>query len=219
MKYLFLARPICASTNRKQRSSTTNLYSNEPVYRPSRRQPRHPRLSHEDTHRASSVGNSRLHWHYHQDQAILHFDSWRRMPSLARPESSLSLRPASISQPNVPASVDLNNVPQELQLVLGLLSLQTQRPYCDGYVLRKHVNLPGIYPPASDISRLVISCSLCVLWAQVLMSRWKTGSRPRLVRILCSAEWNDFVTMECHGSRRSSLPRRPDRHASIHQHH
>jgi hypothetical protein len=55
----------------------------------------------------------------------------------------MSLRPASISQPNVPISVDLNNVPSELQLVLGLLSLQAQRPYCDGYVLRKHVNLPG----------------------------------------------------------------------------
>jgi hypothetical protein len=66
------------------------------------------------------------------------------MPSLTRPESSRSLRPASISQPNVPASLDLNNVPSELQLVLGLLSLQAQRPYCDGYVLRKHVNLPGI---------------------------------------------------------------------------
>jgi hypothetical protein len=65
------------------------------------------------------------------------------MPSLSRPASSMSLRPLSISQPNVPAALDLNTVPSELRLVLGLLSLQAQRPYCDGYVLRKHANLPG----------------------------------------------------------------------------
>ena len=61
----------------------------------------------------------------------------------------MSLRPASISQPNVPAAIDLNNIPQELQLVLGLLSLQAQRPYCDGYVLRKHVTMPGTSSDAS----------------------------------------------------------------------
>lgn len=70
------------------------------------------------------------------------------MPDFPRPESSMSLRPASISQPNVPASLDLNTVPSELQLVLGLLSLQAQRPYCDGYVLRKHVSMPGTLPGA-----------------------------------------------------------------------
>ena len=65
------------------------------------------------------------------------------MASLARPGSSMSSRPLSISQPSIPTALDLNNVPSELQLVLGLLSLQAQRPYCDGYVLRKHANLPG----------------------------------------------------------------------------
>ena len=49
----------------------------------------------------------------------------------------------SIQQPTIPVALDLNNVPSELQLVLGLLSVQAQRPYCDGYVLRKHANLPG----------------------------------------------------------------------------
>jgi hypothetical protein len=61
----------------------------------------------------------------------------------------MSLRPSSITQPTVPSPVDLHNIPSELQLVLGLLSLQAQRPYCDGYVLRKHVTLPGtftVYP-------------------------------------------------------------------------
>lgn len=58
----------------------------------------------------------------------------------------MSLRPSSISQPNVPTALDLHNVPSELQLVLGLLSLQAQRPYCDGYVLRKHANLSGNKP-------------------------------------------------------------------------
>lgn len=68
------------------------------------------------------------------------------MPSLARPTSSMSLRPSSISQPNVPTALDLNNVPSELQLVFGLLSLQAQRPYCDGYLMRKHANLSGNRP-------------------------------------------------------------------------
>jgi hypothetical protein len=69
------------------------------------------------------------------------------MPDLARPSSSMSLRPTSIQEPTIPTSIDLNNVPSELQLVLGLLSLQTQRPYCDGYVLRKQATLPGTSLP------------------------------------------------------------------------
>jgi hypothetical protein len=68
------------------------------------------------------------------------------MSNLARPGSSISLRPSSILQPNIPVALDLHNVPSELQLVLGLLSLQAQRPYCDGYVLRKYANLPGSPP-------------------------------------------------------------------------
>lgn len=71
------------------------------------------------------------------------------MPGLARPSSSTSLRPTSIQEPTIPASIDLNNVPSELQLVLGLLSLQAQRPYCDGYVLRKQATLPGTSYPLS----------------------------------------------------------------------
>jgi len=79
------------------------------------------------------------------------------MDTLRRPQSSMSLRPLSISQPNIPTAVDLDNVPAELQLVLGLLSLQAQRPYCDGYVLRKHANLPGIVaPPHSALYPLLL---------------------------------------------------------------
>jgi hypothetical protein len=77
----------------------------------------------------------------------------------------MSLRPASISQPNVPSVLDLHNVPAELQLVLGLLSLQAQRPYCDGYVLRKHVNLPGM-PLTSAAPILHCQCFiLCLEYA------------------------------------------------------
>ena len=83
------------------------------------------------------------------------------MPSLTRPESSMSLRPSSISQPNISTALDLNNVPSELRLTLGLLSLQAQRTYCDGYVLRKHANLPGMAP--SDASDSDISLAVSFL--------------------------------------------------------
>jgi hypothetical protein len=81
------------------------------------------------------------------------------MPDLGRPSSSMSLRPTSIQEPTIPVAIDLNTVPSELQLVLGLLSLQAQRPYCDGYVLRKQATLPGTSYPihlrsASDITGL-----------------------------------------------------------------
>lgn len=142
-----------------------------------------------------------------------------RMPSLHRPESSTSLRPASISQPNVHASLDLNNVPQELQLVFGLLSLQAQRPYCDGYVLRKHVNLPGIYPLAFEHCIPFPSSSVYVLWDRSLISRRQIGSGSRMVRVFRPAKWNNSVIMGCSGCRRSSVSRRSNRYASIHQHH
>jgi len=133
---------------------------------------------------------------------------------IPRPESVMSLRPMSISQPNIPSAIDLNNVPSELQLVLGLISLQTQRPYCDGYVLRKHLNLPGTPPNP-------FSCNpSLVLRANRLRSRRKTRSRSRMVWIFRTIERHNTLPM----GRSTSRPSRFRRNfsicnASIHQHH